>query len=56
MGKLAKADGRVSQEEIQYARDVMNRMGLSSERQKQAIELFTQGKMSILILLMCYGH
>ena len=44
MGKLAKADGRVSQEEIQYARDVMNRMGLSSERQKQAIELFTQGK------------
>ncbi|WP_261843790.1 co-chaperone DjlA [Aliamphritea ceti] len=44
MGKLAKADGRVSQEEIQYARDVMGRMGLSSERQKQAIELFTQGK------------
>ncbi|WP_271273114.1 co-chaperone DjlA [Aliamphritea hakodatensis] len=44
MGKLAKADGRVSQEEIQYARDVMNRMGLSSERQKQAIELFTRGK------------
>ncbi|WP_432472109.1 co-chaperone DjlA [Amphritea sp. HPY] len=46
MGKLAKADGRVSAEEIQYARDVMNRMGLSEERKQQAIELFNQGKES----------
>ncbi|MBQ0757975.1 MAG: TerB family tellurite resistance protein, partial [Amphritea sp.] len=44
MGKLAKADGRVSQEEIQYAREVMNRMGLSEERRKEAMELFSQGK------------
>lgn len=46
MGKLAKADGRVSAEEIQYARDVMDRMGLSEERKQQAIELFNQGKES----------
>ncbi|WP_290700243.1 co-chaperone DjlA [Amphritea sp.] len=44
MGKLAKADGRVSQEEIQYAREVMNRMGLSEERRKEAMELFSLGK------------
>jgi len=44
MGKLAKADGRVSEEEIRYARDVMNRMGLSEERKREAIELFNQGK------------
>lgn len=44
MGKLAKADGRVSEEEIRYARDVMARMGLSDERKKEAIDLFNQGK------------
>lgn len=44
MGKLAKADGRVSEEEIRYARDVMARMGLSEERKKEAIALFNQGK------------
>lgn len=46
MGKLAKADGRVSEEEIQYAREVMNRMGLSDERRREAMELFSQGKES----------
>ena len=46
MGKLAKADGRVSEEEIQYAREVMNRMGLSDERRRVAMELFSQGKES----------
>ncbi|MEH6579600.1 MAG: co-chaperone DjlA [Amphritea sp.] len=44
MGKLAKADGRVSEEEIRYARDVMARMGLSDERKKEAVALFNQGK------------
>lgn len=44
MGKLAKADGRVSEEEIQYAREVMNRMGLNEARRKEAMELFSQGK------------
>ncbi|WP_299204905.1 co-chaperone DjlA [uncultured Amphritea sp.] len=46
MGKLAKADGRVSEEEIRYAREVMDRMGLSDERRREAMELFSQGKES----------
>ncbi|GGK73442.1 co-chaperone DjlA [Amphritea balenae] len=46
MGKLAKADGRVSEEEIQYAREVMNRMGLSEDRRREAMDLFSQGKES----------
>jgi DnaJ like chaperone protein len=44
MGKVAKADGRVTENEIQFARDVMARMNLSEERRKEAIEYFTQGK------------
>ncbi|MDO6563968.1 co-chaperone DjlA [Amphritea sp. 1_MG-2023] len=44
MGKLAKADGLVSEAEIQYAREVMNRMGLSEERRREAMQLFSQGK------------
>lgn len=46
MGRLAKADGRVSEEEIQAARAVMHRMRLSPEAVQQAIELFTRGKRS----------
>ncbi|HHJ80922.1 MAG TPA: co-chaperone DjlA [Candidatus Tenderia electrophaga] len=44
MGCLAKADGRVSEEEIALARQVMQRMGLSAEVQRQAMQLFAQGK------------
>ena len=44
MGKLAKADGRVSEAEIRYARDVMSRMGLSEERRQEAMALFAEGK------------
>ncbi|WP_438461906.1 co-chaperone DjlA [Marinomonas sp. PE14-40] len=44
MGRLAKADGVVSTEEIKLASDVMDRMGLKGEAKKQAIELFNQGK------------
>jgi DnaJ like chaperone protein len=44
MGKLAKADGRVSELEIRYARDVMARMNLSEAKRQQAIELFNLGK------------
>ncbi len=44
MGKLAKADGRVSEAEIRYARDVMGRMGLSEERRQEAMALFAEGK------------
>jgi DnaJ like chaperone protein len=44
MGRLAKADGRVSEEEIQAARAVMHRMHLTPEAVRQAISLFTRGK------------
>lgn len=44
MGKLAKADGRVTEQEIQFAREVMTRMGLSETRKREAIECFTEGK------------
>jgi DnaJ like chaperone protein len=44
MGSLAKADGRVSEEEISLAREIMARMGLSEESRLEAIKLFTAGK------------
>ncbi len=44
MGRMAKADGRVSEDEIRWAEFVMNRMNLSPEMRRQAIELFGQGK------------
>jgi len=44
MGYVAKADGRVSEEEIQAARGVMHRMRLRPEDVRRAIELFTEGK------------
>ncbi|MTI15472.1 co-chaperone DjlA [Sansalvadorimonas verongulae] len=44
MGKLAKADGRVKEEEIQLATALMNQMRLSPEQRQQAIRLFNQGK------------
>ncbi|MGI9292271.1 MAG: co-chaperone DjlA [Gammaproteobacteria bacterium] len=44
MGHLAKADGRVSEEEIQAARSFMHRQGLRPEEARVAIELFTRGK------------
>jgi DnaJ like chaperone protein len=44
MGHIAKADGRVSEEEIALARQVMFRMGLSEEARRQAIDHFTRGK------------
>ncbi|MCF7980796.1 MAG: co-chaperone DjlA [Pseudomonadales bacterium] len=44
MGRMAKADGRVSQTEIKWAEYVMGRMNLSSEMRRQAIELFNLGK------------
>ncbi|WP_233252333.1 co-chaperone DjlA [Saccharospirillum sp. MSK14-1] len=44
MGKLAKADGRVSEQEIQQARDVMTRMGLDEVQRLEAMRLFNEGK------------
>ena len=44
LGHLAKADGHVSQEEIQAARMVMQQMRLDEEQSKRAIEFFNEGK------------
>ncbi|MGI9308556.1 MAG: co-chaperone DjlA [Gammaproteobacteria bacterium] len=44
MGHLAKADGRVSEEEVQTARSIMHRMHLTPEQVRLAIDLFTRGK------------
>nr|WP_242521831.1 co-chaperone DjlA [Motiliproteus sp. SC1-56] len=44
MGKVAKANGRVTEEEILYAREVMARMNLSEAKRREAIELFNRGK------------
>jgi len=44
MGRLAKADGRVSEEEIRIARSRMHRLGLGPEQVRIAIDLFNRGK------------
>jgi DnaJ like chaperone protein len=44
MGHLAKADGRVSESEIQMARNIMYQMHLNAQQQKFAIDLFSKGK------------
>ncbi|MZR61655.1 co-chaperone DjlA [Alcanivorax sp. DP30] len=44
MGHLAKADGRVSEDEIAQAKAVMDRMQLNDEQRQQAIALFNKGK------------
>lgn len=44
MGHLAKADGRVSEQEIQLARQVMQRMNLNEEASREAMGLFGRGK------------
>ncbi|MEW7997998.1 MAG: co-chaperone DjlA [Candidatus Thiodiazotropha endolucinida] len=44
MGHLAKADGRVSPDEIKLAESLMAQMSLSSEMRKTAIRLFNEGK------------
>lgn len=44
MGRLAKADGRVSEHEISVAEQVMAQMGLHGEQRNQAIRFFTEGK------------
>ena len=46
MGKVAKSDGIVSQEEIDIAQATMARMQLSSEQKKAAQTLFAEGKSS----------
>ncbi len=44
MGHVAKADGRVSPDEIAMARGIMQQMSLDEAHTKEAIDLFNQGK------------
>lgn len=44
MGHVAKADGRVSEQEIALARQVMTQMGLSEDSRLKAMNLFSAGK------------
>lgn len=44
MGHIAKADGRITEAEIEAARNVMKRMELRDELRKTAIRLFNEGK------------
>lgn len=44
MGKIAKADGRVSEREIELARHIMARMALDEAQRLEAMRLFNEGK------------
>ncbi|MDH3633744.1 MAG: co-chaperone DjlA [Gammaproteobacteria bacterium] len=44
MGYIAKADGRVTPDEIKLAEAVMDRLGLSAEMRSSAKKLFNEGK------------
>lgn len=46
MGHVAKADGRVSEDEIAMARAVMQQMSLDPDQARVAMDLFNQGKRS----------
>lgn len=50
MGHLAKADGRISEEEIAQAESLMGQMGLTEEHRREAIGLFKQGAASTFML------
>lgn len=43
MGKLAKADGHVSQDEINHVEQFMQKLGMTQAHRLQAIALFRQG-------------
>jgi DnaJ like chaperone protein len=43
MGRLAKADGHVSRQEIDHVEEFMQKLGMTSEHRQQAINLFKQG-------------
>ena len=43
LGHLAKADGRISEQEITHTESLMSGMGLTSDHRRQAITLFKEG-------------
>lgn len=46
MGYIAKAKGRVNEQEIEFASQYMSKLGLSSALRKQAQDAFREGKMA----------
>lgn len=44
LGHIAKADGRVSEDEIELARAIMRDMSLDENKKQEAIRLFNEGK------------
>lgn len=56
MGYLAKADGRVSEDEIRATRSVMHRLGLGPAQTRQAIDWFNAGKQQTFSLLGTLGR
>ena len=44
MGHIAKADGRVSENEIRVAQNIMDRLELNDKLKKEAARLFSEGK------------
>jgi DnaJ like chaperone protein len=44
MGQVAKVDGRVSEDEVRVARNIMHGMQLTPEQVRDAIDRFTHGK------------
>lgn len=44
MGHLAKAKGRVSESDIDFARSVMDRLGLNQSQRQQAMAYYNEGK------------
>ena len=47
LGHMAKADGRISQEEIDHTENLMSKYGMTEEHRSQAINLFKIGTESI---------
>ena len=44
MGYIAKADGKVTRDEIQLAESVMSHLGLTADMRKSAKKLFNEGR------------
>lgn len=56
LGYLAKADGRVSEEEIKSTEELIRRMGLDESLRKKAIDLFNEGKQDGYDLRSCLSE
>ncbi len=44
LSKLAKADGRISSDEVHYCEDVFTRLGLAGEKRAYCVHVFQQAK------------